>query len=345
MARWSPWEDFSRKVEPLIFFKAMKDHFELISLEVSARGEVLSSNLDEFRNKVREALTNVNRDLKTDEDFGQAEQDIKGLKYAEDVVKQAKKKALADAVSLQRLFDALDDAGKEVAEARLDLEKQVKRRKEEVKQDLVNDALSRLDCAVRFRKDSTLSAIVTESIRGKRSIESMSKALDVAVAQCNAAIKRSRDVIDGYVKEYGADLVPDREDLEVKNCDVVDAELRRRVDARAAEAERKRLQEEAEKAKAESAQAKREVENVGKPPLPPSTTRHSPSGAVPFTASDFSFSVEDEWKAFQNAVMDCFHRLRPSREGLTHPVNIERAAVFSQAVNQGWTLIHGKDWQ
>lgn len=57
--------------------------FSIIPLTIETRGEIVTNNLAEFRELVREALGNINRDLTTDEEFGQAELDVKALKAAE----------------------------------------------------------------------------------------------------------------------------------------------------------------------------------------------------------------------------------------------------------------------
>lgn len=47
----------------------MKQAFQIIPLTVEARGDIITNNLPEFREFVREALGNINRDLKTDDDI------------------------------------------------------------------------------------------------------------------------------------------------------------------------------------------------------------------------------------------------------------------------------------
>ena len=198
----------------------MNHTFELIPLIIETRGEVIASNVDEFRELVRGALADINRELKTDEEFGQAELDVKALKGAEDAVKAAKEKALADAEQLNALFRALDETGEEIRAPRLELEKLIAKRKEEVKTELVTEALGRLDCAPRLRA-SVFGRSLQDAIKGKRTLDSMRKALDVTVTTHNAMIGQCRIAIDTFTWEHGKELVLDAEDLEVKTLDQV----------------------------------------------------------------------------------------------------------------------------
>jgi hypothetical protein len=324
----------------------MNHTFELIPLTIETRGEVIASNVDEFRELVRGALANINRELKTDEEFGQAELDVKALKGAEDAVKAAKEKALADAEQLNALFRALDETGEEIRAPRLELEKLIAKRKEEVKNELITDALGRLDCALRLRA-GTFGRSLQEAIKGKRTLDSMRKALDVTVTTHNAMIGKCRVAIDTFIWEHGKELVLDAEDLEVKSLDQVEAELRRRHEAVRAEEERKRLAAEAEKAKAEMEQLKRDAAEASKPPLPPvatPATRVAPAApaeaaVVPAhsaSAKPLEIEVGAEWEAFKAKVMTAFAPVKAARAALQCPENQAKAQAFAEAVGQAW---------
>ncbi|WP_193211435.1 hypothetical protein [Luteolibacter marinus] len=309
--------------------------FELIPLAIETRGEVIASNVDEFRELVRGALSNINRELKSDEEFGQAELDVKALKGAEDAVRSAKEKALADAEQLQALFAALDETAEEIRAPRLELEKLIAKRKEEVKTELITEALGRLVCAPRLRA-GTFGRSLTEAIKGKRTLDSMRKALDVMVATHNAMIEKSRVAIDTFTWEHGKELVMDAEDLEIKGPDNVNGELRRRLELFRAEEEKKRLQAEAEKAKAEVAGMKQEAAEAAKPPVPaPPKIGSIPVGksALPDTGPP---PVADEWARFRASCLEAFRPLRAAREALQNPENVVKAQRFADAMNAAW---------
>ena len=56
-------------------------------LIVTVSGKVKASNLPEFQAAAKKYVDQINRVYTTDEDFGQAEVDIKSLKEAEKLVK------------------------------------------------------------------------------------------------------------------------------------------------------------------------------------------------------------------------------------------------------------------
>jgi hypothetical protein len=325
----------------------MNHTFELIPLTIETRGEVIASNVDEFREMIRAGLTNINRVLKTDEEFGQAELDVKALKGAEDLVKSAKEKALADAEQLNALFRALDETGEEIRSPRLELEKLIAARKEEVKAELITEYMGKLDCAARLRFP-TFGRSVGDAVKGKRTLDSMRKALEVTVKTHNAMIEKSRTAIASFVRAHGSEIVMDREDLEVKSLDIVEAELRRRFEAKRAAEEQKRLQEEAAKAKAEIAAMKQEAAAPDRPAAPANVVPMVPPkppkiGGIPTGSKAPAVTADAEWETFAKKVMEAFVPLRAAREGLTIQANKDRAEAFAQAVGAAWGIANKKE--
>jgi hypothetical protein len=311
----------------------MNHAFELIPLSIETRGEVIASNVDEFRDLVRGALANINRDLATDEHFGQAELDVKALKGAEDAVKAAKEKALVDAEQLNALFRTLDETAEDIRAPRLELEKLIAKRKEEVKNELITESIGRLDCALRLRA-GTFGRSLTDAIKGKRTLDSMRKALDVAVTTHNAMIGQCRIAIDTFTWEHGKELVMDAEDLEVRGLDIVQAELRRRLDLARAEDERKRLATEAAQAKAEVAQMKRDTAEPSKAPMPPIGTAIPRS--APAVQAPMEIEVAGEWAIFKAKVIAAFAPVKSARGELQCAENVAKAAAFAEAVGKAW---------
>jgi hypothetical protein len=129
----------------------------------------------------------------------------------------------------------------------------------------------------------------------------------------------------------------------VKTLDQVEAELRRRLEAVRAEEERKRLAAEAEKAKAEVAQMKRDAAEATKPPLPPVATpaplsapQATPRPAPPVSPKPLEIEVEAEWSDFKAKVMAAFAPVKEARAALRCPENQAKAAAFAEAVGQAW---------
>lgn len=303
-----------------------KEHaFELVPLTVETRGEVIASNVDEFREMVTAALATINRDPKTDEEFGQAEQDVKALKDAEGSVTDAKAKALSDAEQLQALFASLDDTAGEIREARLELERQIKTKKAEVRDALIDKALLKLGEEVEVSPRG-FRIELESAIKGKRTLATMEKALGTASSVILGRIRKARAVLDQFEEAHGAELILDRAELELRTADQVEAELRRRIDLRKAEAEKRKLREEAEKAKADATAAKKEVEEAKKPAPKPKKVGALPTGP----------SAAAEWAGFETAVMVAFKQLREAKAGLKHEENIERVDRFAGKINAAW---------
>lgn len=314
----------------------MNHPFEIIPLTVEARGEIITNNLPEFRELVREALANINRDLKTDEDFEQAEKDVKALKGAEDAVREAAIKAFDD--QLKALVEGLNETAEEIRAPRLELEKLIAKRKDEVKADLIRQALDRIDCAPRLRQ-TVYGKSITEALKGKRSFDGMTKALEQIVTIHNGTIGKNRKMIESFTATHGAELVLDADDLETKSPDSVEAELRRRFESKKALEEKRRLEAEAAEAKAAAQAAIREAEAAKTPNvvpmrgmLPKADLPEPPKiGSIPTGPSPIA-----EWTAWLTACKTTFGALKVAREALKHEDNIRRAGILADGINEAW---------
>ncbi len=320
---------------------------EILTLAIEARGEVISSNFPAFAEMVRARLSEINRNLVTDDDFDQADSDAKAIAAAEASLKAAKEKALADAEQLHELFSQIDGLAGDLSKARLDLGKQITKRKADRKAELLKEAEALLICAPRHRKG--YEALLVNAIAGKKSFDNMAKALETTVKSYNALIEKSRGQIDSFVTAHGPELVMDREDLEIKSPEAVEAELRRRFEAKRAADEQKRLQQEAAKAKAEIAAMKQETAAPDRPAAPANVVPMVPPappkpGAPKAPPQPAAQPVEDdEWDAFAKKVLEAFAPLRAAREALTVQANKDRAEAFAQSVGAAWGIANKKE--
>jgi hypothetical protein len=333
----------------------MNNTFTIIPLAIEARGEVIASNVDEVREMVRAALSNINRNLTTDEEFGQAELDVKALKGAEEDFTSAKEKALRDAESLYNLFAAIDATVEEIRKPRLELENLIKKRKEEVKSELIDEALETFDIDPRDARKMFLGGL-QGVIKGKRTLDSMRRELRVYAATQQGIITANRKSIQTFENAHGQDLTMDRTELELKSSEYVTGELRRRFEAKKAADERKRLEEEAAKARAAEAKAKAEVEAAKQPakpaPLPdppkiggiPTGVRSvTPSNVVPIhqtpAPEPATISEAQEWAEMTATVKSAFALIKEHRERLIHDANKQRIASFGASVNAVWATL------
>ena len=105
----------------------------LPALRVEVRGQVVASNLDDFRAHAMAVIGSINTNLQTDEDFANAEKTVKWCKEVETRISGAKQNALAQTGDIDSLFRALDEVSEFARKTRLNLEKQVKAEKDSIR--------------------------------------------------------------------------------------------------------------------------------------------------------------------------------------------------------------------
>lgn len=174
----------------------------LPALRIEVTGAVTASNLADFKSTALHAIRSVNRDLKTDGDFADAAKAVKWCEDVESRIKAAKEHALSQTADIDALFKTLDDISAEARTVRLDLDKLVKRRKDEVREQAVMaarralvehvDALSTELSPVRLQMPAVDFAL---AIKGLRTIASMQDALDTELANGKIAADAQARVI------------------------------------------------------------------------------------------------------------------------------------------------------
>lgn len=220
------------------------------TLIIQVEGKVVSSNMEAFTEKMREFLASINKELSSDLEFGQAETDAKQLKTIEENIKAAKEKALADAEQLHALFSALDTASEECRQARLNLENQIKKRKEEIKEEIVKAALADLDCQPAYR--AQYHAEIVTAMKGKKTVDSLKASAAAVVAARNAQFGENKEMLQAHKNAHGIHLVMDEAQLITHSPEALRMTLERRVEKYEAEQREKKLQAEANEAKAKA---------------------------------------------------------------------------------------------
>ena len=110
-------------------------------LEIQISGKIQSSNFHIWKDSLLTQIHSTNLDLVTDTDFVIASDDAKALKNAEKTLKEAKVKAIAQTEEIQLLFSALDEVSEQARQARLTLERQIRTKKQEIKNEQIDDAI------------------------------------------------------------------------------------------------------------------------------------------------------------------------------------------------------------
>lgn len=235
---------------------------QLPALRIEVTGMVTASNLAEWKEQAIAVFQGISTELVSDQDFADAETTVKWCGNIEEQLKAAKQHALSQTESIDLLFRTIDDIAAEARAKRLDLEKLVKRRKDERRTEIGNAARRAVQQHVLAINETlgehaipmptTLVADIAEAMKGKRSFSNMQEAVDAVAAnakidasQYAERIRANVAILAGHVEH--ATLFADR----VQLCATKAPEdLRNLVAARIAEhqqAEQARLDAEREK--------------------------------------------------------------------------------------------------
>ncbi|WP_242890174.1 lambda-exonuclease family protein [Stenotrophomonas maltophilia] len=243
---------------------------QMPALRIEVTGMVTASNLAEWKDQAIAVFQGISTELVSDQDFADAETTVKWCGNIEEQLKAAKQHALSQTESIDLLFRTIDDIAAEARAKRLDLEKLVKRRKDERRTEIGNSARRAVQQHVLAINETlgehaipmptTLVADIAEAMKGKRSFSSMQEAVDAVAANAKIDASQYADriranvaILAGHAEH--ATLFADR----VQLCATKAPEdLRNLVAARIAEhqqAEQARLDAEREKIR-EQEQAK-----------------------------------------------------------------------------------------
>lgn len=324
-----------------------------LELAIAVEGKVVKSNLPEFREMVAAYVATINTELATDEQFGQAEQDVKKLQLMEEAIDQAKDKALRDADEIYQLMQNLSEIAEIPRQTRLALLKRIESQKKAVRAQMIADALNQINCAPSLRLKS-FGSIVENAIKGKRTLDSMNKALGVIIASLNKNIDQSRAAIKQWELENG-ESVPDADALAIESAESVALKLAARTQARKDAIERKRIQEEAEaERKRIQAEAQAEREKLRAQMEAQSTssaqTNQEPAAAniAPIAPIEHLEAVTNTTKARQeetesqelericNDLKNALLNAKSSLLSAKHAANIEKIEDFRKVVNEAF---------
>ena len=233
----------------------------LPALRIEISGQVTESNLPEFKQTALAAIRAVNRDLQTDQDFADAKLAVKWFADVEDRIAAAKRHALSQTASIDELMRTLDEISGEARRGRLDLDKLVTRREQEIKESEVAKAraalaehVAALNAEIAPATLRPLAVDFAAAIKGLKSFDSMRSKLGAALASGKIEASAQAQAIRANLASYKATaaecfgfLFPDLGQLVHKPADDFRAAVELRVTQhQQAEAERKRREAEAQ---------------------------------------------------------------------------------------------------
>jgi putative phage-type endonuclease len=252
------WEQFEKDVAAYVPAEAKVEAIgrtpeTLPALRIEVTGAVTASNLAAFKDHALTVFGAINRTLTTDQEFADAEKTVKWCGDVEDRLAAAKQHALSQTESIDALFRTIDEIGAEARRVRLDLEKLVKARKEQIRVDIVREGTEALtkhvdDLNTRLGKPYMPQQFgdFAGAIKGKRTVDSMRDAVRTALANAKIAASAIADRIQtnmALISEQAAEhafLFPDEQVIVQKLPEDLDRLVKSRIAEHAAAEQRKR---------------------------------------------------------------------------------------------------------
>lgn len=235
----------------------------LPALRIEVTGAVTASNLAEYKAHALDVFKGINRELTTDQHFADAEKVVKWCGDVESRLAAAKEHALSQTATIDTLFKAIDDISAEARRTRLELDKLVKARKEQIRETIVADgrkALAEHVASLNERLGKAymphVSADFAGAVKGKRTIDSLRDAVSTTLANAKIEASAIADRIQinlGTLRDLAKDhafLFADTASIVLKAPDDLTALVKSRIGEHA-EAEATRLDAERERIRAE----------------------------------------------------------------------------------------------
>jgi predicted phage-related endonuclease len=245
----------------------------LPALVVQTEGKVVSSNLMAYQKAAEKFLSTIKTDLQDDQDFADAEYNVKFCGEAEAKLEHAKAAALAQTSTIDEVMRTVDHIKAQFRAKRLELEKLVKTRKEQIKETILNDGrrayaehVAALEAEIAPIRLQLATPDFAGAMKNKRTLASLHDAVGTTLA--NAKIEANTQAANfrakqAWCREHAANygfLFMDMASIIGKPMDdfqlVITSRIadHKRAEEAKAETERARIREE-ERVKAEKAAA------------------------------------------------------------------------------------------
>lgn len=162
----------------------------LPALSIQIKGEVSLSNLPRFKEAADQFVAQIKTDLETDQDFADAEANVKFLDEAEKSLEQAKKTALSQTADIDELMRTIDHIKESMRTKRLSLDKLVKSKKEQIKANIVTKGHESLAAHINDLNAEIKPVVLSirgnfaEAIKNKRTVASLHDAVDTELSRC-----------------------------------------------------------------------------------------------------------------------------------------------------------------
>ncbi|MND38635.1 YqaJ-like viral recombinase domain protein [compost metagenome] len=266
----------------------------LPALRIEVQGMVTASNLDQFKTHALAVIGAINTTLEDDQDFADAEKTVKWCADVEGRLDAAKEHALGQTASIDEMFRTIDAIREEARNKRLQLEKQVKARKQQIRDEIVSSANRDFQTYLReleagFSSKVFMSAVaidVAGAIKGKKTIASLRDAASTELARAKVEARLAADQISANLttlreKAEGFEfLFADAQQLVLKANDDLAAVIGNRI-AEHQQAEEKRLEQERERIRQEELRKLEAEQQQAQQPAPVEQDKPEPQAQLP----------------------------------------------------------------
>ena len=178
----------------------------LPALVVQTEGKVVSSNLMAYQKAAEKFLSTIKTDLQDDQDFADAEYNVKFCGEAEAKLEHAKAAALAQTSTIDEVMRTVDHIKAQFRAKRLELEKLVKTRKEQIKETILNDGrrayadhVATLETEIAPLRLQLATPDFAGAMKNKRTLASLHDAVNTTLA--NAKIAANQAAADTRVRD------------------------------------------------------------------------------------------------------------------------------------------------
>lgn len=178
----------------------------LPALVVQTRGEVVQSNLPQFQAAATAFIATIKTDLATDEDFVNADADVKFCQKAEDDLEHAKSAVMGQAVTIDQVMKAIDNIKEQLRAKRLALAKLIDSKKLQIKEGILaagklafTEHVAALEVEIKPLRLPAAMPDFAGGMKGKRRLDSLKDAVDTLLA--NAKISTNATAADYRAKQ------------------------------------------------------------------------------------------------------------------------------------------------
>ena len=209
IAGWKQFNaDLAAYAPPAAVVEAIGHNPETLpALRIEVSGRVTASNLTEYKVHALSVFARINRELKTDQQFADAEKVVKWCGDLESRLAAAKQHALSQTQTIEALFRTLDDISAQARQVRLEMDKLVKARKDTIRGDIVasgvmalRDFIAQLNLRLGKPYMPAVPADFGGAIKGKRTIDSLSDAVNTELARAKTAASGIADRIENNLE-------------------------------------------------------------------------------------------------------------------------------------------------